>query len=346
MVKQVTFAVAGSGKTSTIVDRIEEDTRGLIITYTDNNTRHLKNKVIAKCGCIPTGVRIYSYFAFLYSFCYRPIFGAASGVPTQGMNFARTLPMKSARSKMTDKAHWFDDNDRLFSNRLAKLLGKLDEEGEVINRIDHFFDVICIDEVQDFAANDFNFLCSLINAKADLYLVGDFFQHTFDTSRDGTTNKSLYDDYNNYRSKLEKEGFEIDTESLTRSYRCSPTICRFVDQNLGINIQSHRQDEVELKLLEDENEIEEIAADNSVVKLFYQNSRSYKGNTDNWGNTKGLDDFRDVCVILNPKSLTAFNSGTMVDLPPTTKNKLYVACTRARRNLYFLPERSMEAFKK
>ena len=70
MDKRVVFAVAGSGKTSSIIDRIDDGSRCLIITYTDNNLRNLKSRIIKKFGRVPKGVRIYSYFTFLYSFCF------------------------------------------------------------------------------------------------------------------------------------------------------------------------------------------------------------------------------------------------------------------------------------
>jgi DNA helicase IV len=50
--------------------------------------------------------------------------------------------------------------------------------------------------------------------------------------------------------------------------------------------------------------------------------------------------------VLNPKTLKAFNSGELVKLSPTTKNKLYVACTRAKGSLYFVPEKSLKHYKK
>ena len=71
MDKRVVFAVAGSGKTSSIIELVEEGSRFLILTYTDNNTRHLKNRIVQKLGRIPSGVRVYSYFTFLYSFCLK-----------------------------------------------------------------------------------------------------------------------------------------------------------------------------------------------------------------------------------------------------------------------------------
>lgn len=41
MDKRIVLAVAGSGKSSSIIDQIEEDSRALIITYTENNAEQL-----------------------------------------------------------------------------------------------------------------------------------------------------------------------------------------------------------------------------------------------------------------------------------------------------------------
>lgn len=343
MDKRVVFAVAGSGKTSSIIDRIEEDSRCLIITYTDNNTQSLRNRIIQKFGKIPTGVRVYSYFTFLYSFCYRPLCGYK--VKAKGINFDYPLPMNAQRSRKNTTAHYIDKNDRLFASRIAKLLIEFDIIPEVIERIEKFFDLVFIDEVQDFAANDFNLLCALAKANIEIQLVGDFHQHTFDTSRDGNTQKNLYNCFNKYCKKLSNSGFSIDLESLSRSYRCSPSVCSFVEDNLKIKIQSHRNDKVEVRLLDDDQEIENIYSDDSIVKLFYQKSNSYCGRTENWGNTKGLDHFNDVCVVLNPTTFRYFKSGQLDQLPPTTKNKLYVACTRAKGNLYFVNENRLKKYK-
>ena len=194
MDKRVVFAVAGSGKTSSIIDRIDDESRCLIITYTDNNTRNLKNRVIKKFGRIPKGVRVYSYFTFLYSFCFRPLCGYE--IKTKGINFNYPLPQYAQRTEKNTRVHYIDRNNRLFSSRIAKLLIEFDVVSDVMERIECFFDLVCVDEVQDFAANDFNFLCSLADAKSEMLLVGDFYQHTFDTSRDGNTQKSLYNCFN------------------------------------------------------------------------------------------------------------------------------------------------------
>ena len=344
MDKRVVFAVAGSGKTSSIIDRVNEDSRCLIITYTDNNTRHLKNRIIQKHGKIPEGVRVYSYFTFLYSFCYRPLCGYE--IITKGINFNYPLPQYAQRTRKNTRQHYIDNNDRLFSSRMAKFLIEFGHTQEVMQRIEKFFDLVCVDEVQDFAANDFNFICKLANTNIEMQLVGDFYQHTFDTSRDGNTQNGLHNCFDKYCKKLANAGFSIDLESLSHSHRCSPAVCSFVEERLGIEIQSHREDEVEVHLVVDDQEIEKIYSDDSIVKLFYQKSDSYPGNVENWGNTKGLDHYHNVCVALNPTTLKAFESGKLSELPPNTKNKLYVACTRAKGDLYFIPEKSLKKYKR
>jgi DNA helicase-2/ATP-dependent DNA helicase PcrA len=342
MDKRVVFAVAGSGKTSSIIDSLNANSRCLIVTYTENNTRHLKNRVIDKFGGIPAGIRVYSYFTFLYSFCFRPICGYE--LKTKGINFNFPLPEYAQRSKKDTRNHYIDKSGRLYANRIAKLLIEFDVVPDLIQRIEKFYDSVFIDEVQDFAANDFNLICALAKANVEMRLVGDFYQHTFDTSRDGNTQKSLHECFDKYCDKLKKSGFYIDLTSLSNSYRCSPSVCAFVSENVGIKILSHREDEVVVRYVDNVGEIDSIFKNDSVVKLFYQKSDSYAGNTANWGNTKGLDHFQDVCVVLNPTTLKAFASDNLDQLNPTTKNKLYVACTRAKGNLYFVSEKSLKKY--
>ena len=97
-----------------------------------------------------------------------------------------------------------------------------------------------IDEIQDFAGNDFNFIKKISELDLNVLYVGDFYQHTFDTSRDGNVNKSLHNDYLKYQKQFEELGFQVDLNSLEKSYRCSPSLCEFISRKLGIKIDSHR----------------------------------------------------------------------------------------------------------
>ena len=65
----------------------------------------------------------------------------------------------------------------------------------------------------------------------------------------------------------------------------------------------------------------------------------------NWGASKGIDHYEDVCVVLNPANVKAWKMGSFKDINAETKKKLYVACSRARGNLSFVPEILLKPYK-
>ena len=71
MDKKVIFAVAGSGKTTYILNQLSLENRSIIITYTNNNIKNLKNGIIEKFGFFPDNITLLPYFSFLYSSCYK-----------------------------------------------------------------------------------------------------------------------------------------------------------------------------------------------------------------------------------------------------------------------------------
>lgn len=74
------------------------------------------------------------------------------------------------------------------------------------------------------------------------------------------------------------------------------------------------------------------------MKLHYQNGAKYGSCHKNWGETKGEDHYQNVCVLLNKSTSEKFFFGKLEELPPSTKNKLYVAITRAKGDVYFINE--------
>lgn len=340
MDKRVVLAVAGAGKTTFIIEQLKEDSRALLVTYTDNNTRNLKNRVIDKFDYIPEGIKILSYFKFLYSYCFKPLYGYE--LNTKGINFESPFSMRASKNQ---DQYYFDKERRVYSNRLALYLMHHKKTKEVISRLERYFENIFIDEAQDFSSYDFDFLCELTSGTYSLNLVGDFYQRTFATSRDGNKGSSLFKDYNNYTGELTKKGFVLDVSTLVKSHRCPPDVCNFITDNLGIHIDSHKKASGNIKFIDSDEEVDALFKNDKIVKLFYQNSSKYPGNTDNWGNVKGLDDFEDVCVVLNPTTLKAYKNNTLNKLAPTTKNKFYVACTRTKKNLYFIDEANLKKYK-
>lgn len=331
MDKRLILAVAGSGKTAYLLDKLDLQRRFLIVTYTNSNYQNIYIRIIKKFGYFPQNITLLTYFKFLYSFCFKPFL--LMKLDTKGINFKPCLN-RFARGDQ----RYLDSNKRVYSNRLAKLIVEKNEHQSVTTRLSKYFDWIMIDEIQDFSAHDFNFLSSITNSKCNILFVGDFYQHTYDTSVDGRTNQNLHSSYPAYLQRFEAMGLVVDTTSLSDSYRCSPAVCRYVTNNLGIQIGSHRTDETAINFITSETDIYDLYQDPSIVKLFYQQHHSHSCFSKNWGGSKGEDRYSDVCVVLNATSLKHYTEGLLHDLPPSSKNKLYVAITRTRNNLYFFSE--------
>jgi len=332
MDKQVILAVAGSGKTRLLIEKLDDEARFLIITHTNNNYANLRQRIIQIFGCIPSNIKLMTYFSFLNSFCFKPLLSDQVGAKGISWDF----PPPHTKFKK-NQAHYMSDKGYLYSNRLAKLVEQ-SSLSDVLKRLEKYIDVMLVDEVQDFGGNDLNLLCALSDADINITLVGDFYQHTFDTSKDGPTNSKIYSDFTKYITKLKKAGFSPDNTTLLKSHRCSPTVCNFIRDQLSISIESHRNDETAIHHITDQDTANTIFNSNSIVKLFYQNHRKYPCFSENWGKSKGENNYHDVCIVLNKSTFQNYTDGNLHSLNPQTKSKLYVACTRARGDLYFVPE--------
>jgi len=333
MDKRVIFAVAGSGKTTYLINQLNEGKRFLIITYTNNNVRNLRTGIIKKFGYFPENIKLFSYYSFLYSFCYKPFLHQKLG--TKGINYEPNLN-RFAKSEGRD--YYIDKFDRLYSSRISKFLIATHEDKNVVNRISKYFDYLFIDEIQDFGGNDFNLLKLLSTAITNHIYVGDFFQHTFDTSRDGKTNSRLHNEFDLYINEFEHMGLIIDKTTLSKSYRCSPTICQFITEHLGIRIESHRKEDTEVVFIDNLEEAKVIFNDKSIVKLFYREHYKHDCFSRNWGDSKGEDKYFDVCTVLNKTTMDYYQKGKLNELAPTSRNKLYVALSRTKNNLYLIAE--------
>lgn len=338
MDKRLILAVAGSGKTTYLVNKLSLEQRALILTYTNTNEQHLFTAIAKRFGYHPQNIKVFTYYTFIYSFCYRPLLSKKLGA--NGINW-NSNPFIKAQGD----ARYIDHHLRLYSNRIAQLLEKKDILKEVQQRLEKYFDELYIDEIQDFGGNDFNFLKTLAGTNINNLFVGDFFQHTYDTSRDGNTNANLHNDQQIYKGKFKTMGLLIDDKTLSLSYRCNPEICTFIQQQLGINIGSHRAGGSKIIRVEEVAQATLIFNDPNIIKLFYQTHYRYNCFSKNWGESKGEDRYQDVCVVMNANTWKSYIADDLINLAPTTKSKLYVAITRTKGDLYFIPESILKAFK-
>jgi DNA helicase-2/ATP-dependent DNA helicase PcrA len=339
MDKRIILATAGSGKTTYLVKQIPKDKRSLIITYTISNVLNLRNNIITEFDCFPENIILQTYFTFLYSFCIQPFL--MDVYKLNGL-FFKTNPYMFAKGD----SRYLTKNGNLYSNRAAKFIEEKGLYQGIKKRLEKYYQYLFIDEIQDFAGHDFTFLEHISSFNINTLYVGDFYQHTFDTGRDGNVKQSLHDNYDEYKARFKKLKFLVDEKTLIKSYRCSPQICNYITEKLNINIESHKSNETEIKYINDKLEIETIMKDDKIIKLFYQVHYLYKCKSRNWGECKGENIYSDVCVILNKTTLTYFKKNKLNELSSKTLNKLYVAISRAHGNVYFVSEIDIKEYRK
>lgn len=331
MDKKIVLSVAGSGKTTLVVESLDLSKRFIVLTYTNANYENLCKKIRGKFnGVIPKNIFVYKFDFFVFNVLFRAMY--SDYFPEiKGIEFDSS---KINRYIGKDSPEYWHKGKMIYNARMSYLL--LRNEILIVQRIQTITDCLIIDEVQDIGSRDFDLIMSFSKANVELLYVGDFYQHTYQTSADNNYKKSLFDDYSDYVKLVDRFGFDIDEKTLKKSYRCSKSVCDFVCNNLGIDIESHRADKTLIQEILDENTIEHIWNDDSVVKLHYEKASEYKGNHRNWGDVKGEDTFNDVCIILNKTCYLAFKQNKTKEIAPRTKAKLYVAITRAKGNVYFL----------
>ena len=339
MGKCLMLAVAGSGKTTYLISLLNLEQRFLLVTYTRNNYEHLKKSVIRKFGYFPENIKVLKYFQFVYSFCYKPF----CGLDKRASGICFDQPPEQTRYRSGSDEFYRTKSGRLYHNRIAHYCSAQCVDA-IKARLDKYYDYLLIDEVQDFAGHDFNLLLDILPDGCNTICVGDFYQHTYDTSLDGNVKSSLYKNLKPYVKEWQKAGVTVDTASLSKTRRCSAEICRFVNQ-MGIAIESTGETEGHVLFVDEETQCERIINEPFIPKLFYKNGNKYFCAGMNWGASKGLDHFVDVCVVLNKSTYEQYRNNKLAELNPKTKNKLYVACTRAHRHLYIMSYKWLERYK-
>ena len=237
MDRRLILSVAGSGKTTFLIEQLDEDKRFLIVSYTDNNVANIRSRIIKKFGYFPSNITLLSYYQFLIRICYRPFL--KDKIKAKGITWI--MPDAKLKQPKNTQLFYLTKNRYLYHNRIA-LLCQTYCCDDIRDRIECFYDALLFDEVQDLGGRDFNMVQAILPRTIDVLLVGDFYQHTYDTSNDGKTNCTLYDDYSKFINRWQKTGIKVDTQTLSHSYRCSPVICEMLTKVLGINIDSHRKD--------------------------------------------------------------------------------------------------------
>lgn len=358
MDKRVILAVAGSGKTYTICNEIDESKRNLIIAYTNQNIKNIYKELLKKFGYIPTDTVVMTFHSFVYKYLIRPFdrsigeFYGINNFRSSGVSIAAppepSLVINGQRRKKKNYnkdstlAHYII-NGKYYSDYLSKLILKTNNKNyslmnDCCSSINKFFDNIYIDEMQDFRENNWKLLCEIISRVNNILLVGDYYQH----SVSGVNNYGIpfvnkkhslsYDEYIKYLCDL---NLKVDNQLLIKSRRCSEEICTFIEKKLNIKIESLKINEGKIIFLDDNNDIKRVLADDSIIKLVWENANEFDFNAISWGYSKG-DTYDNTCIILTDVYSELEKNDYINRQSIISTNKLYVALSRSKGNVYII----------
>lgn len=359
MAKRVILAVAGAGKTYHICHEIKPDKKNLILAYTHENIHNIKRELISAHGYLPELTNIMTFDSFVYRYLILPFepsimshFNCPSMVsmgittldpPPRQIKTRSGRQVANPRYVAKDKiGHYMTRQKQYYCSTLSELALQIKKgRSSLIKRaaesINMFYDQLMIDEFQDFREYDYDLITTLSKYVNNILLVGDYYQHSVSANNNsGKPFKkgSKIVEYDEFIVELQNAGFIIDTQTLSKSRRCSSDVCSYVQKKLGINIEAHGANLG--SVIWADHGAKQIIEDPSILKLVYNEAFKYTFRAMNWSYSKG-DTVDCACVILTDKFETLDSDNfSQKKVAPSTINKLYVAMTRSRGNLYLM----------
>lgn len=335
------IAAAGSGKTTFLVDEAltRKDARILITTYTQANEEEIRRKFIQKNKCIPQNVTVQTWFTFLLQHGVRPFQGqmglqdfVCSGLLLVNDQSARYAKEKDVRN------HYFAKSQKIYSDKLSKFVVICHDrsDGAVVDRLSRIYTDIFIDEVQDLAGYDLEFLKLLLSSKINILLVGDPRQGTYSTNNSAKNKKFAKSKIVNFFSDgAVKIG--RDDSSLTINYRSRPGICELSNRlypdlrktTSGNNVATGHDGVFFIK----STDVEAYVLKYKPIQLRWDvRTAVAQGYTVlNFGLSKGLE-FDRVLIYPTPPFIEWLKNDKY-DLAPIARSKFYVGITRARSSV-------------
>lgn len=359
MDRQIILAVAGAGKTYHICHSVDPTKKNLILAYTHENIYNIENELCDAYKSVPELTTVMTFDSFVYRHLICPyessiaahfscpefISGGICTIdppPKQIKNAEGQKVINQSYVKKDRLEHYITNQGQYYCATLSELVlqvkkGRDSLVKRAVARLNLFYDSVLIDEFQDFRQHDYELVMALAKQLNSVMLVGDYHQHSVSAANNsGKPFKKQKRDvgYSEFISELQSAGFNVDTTTLNKSRRCSAEVCDFISKKLGISISSY--DEHEGSVIWVDDLATKILDNGQILKLVFKESDKYSFRALNWSYSKG-DTVNAACVILTDKFEQLDNDGFSIQgISASTINKLYVAMTRSRRNLYLM----------
>ncbi len=365
MDKRVILAVAGAGKTYHICHTLDPHKSNLILAYTNENIHNIQKELCDAYGNVPDATTVVTFDSFVYHnmvLPYEPSIGDFFNEPnfkSRGICTSDPPPKidnKTGRPnpqyiKKDKLRHYITKQNQYYCATLSELVLQVKNNSQslikrITQRINLFYDCILIDEFQDFREYDYELIIALSKKLNNVLLVGDYYQHSVSAANNSGKpfkRKNVEVSYDEFIGIIKKEGFSVDVDTLKESRRCSLQVCNYVSKKLGIKITSY--DNHNGNVIWADDFAKKVLENDKILKLVYNDSSNYSFYSMNWSYSKG-DTVDAACVILTDKFDTLDSEAfSLKGISRSTSNKLYVAMTRSRGDLYLIKSSTFKKLK-
>lgn len=341
---EVVIACAGSGKTTYLLERALADPskRVLIITYTNENFGEINRRLWESSGGEQSHVETMTVFEFLLRECIKPYQTYKAGIAQ-----IRSVNFVSERSRSAKKAdfekYYLDRSSNVYRDAASDLACVLNSasDGKVVGRLEAIYDMILIDEMQDLAGWDLEFVKLLLDSSIELTLVGDPRQSVYFTNQSAKNKNKKGAGIVDWIDERVRAG-DCKKSEHSHSHRCVQTICDFADAlfpglpaTTSQNSDTTGHDGV---FLVAESHLEAYRAAFDPQELRWdKRSKTAGPKAKNFGLVKGLTFAR---VLIHPTGPIMKYVEDATPLADGSVSKFYVGVTRARQSVAILTDKS------
>lgn len=338
---QLVVAAAGSGKTTYLIRRALSSHYDsvLITTYTEANEAEIRRRLVEEHGCMPSHVKVQTWFSFLIQHGVRPFQGGTLDVDTNGLLLVNSASAPGL-GESNPRRYYLSSGRKLYSDKLAKLVVRCNQNngGRVFDRISRIFSMIMVDEVQDLAGYDLEILRSLFSSGCSVLLVGDPRQVTYLTHNERKYGKYADGKIREFvATECRRLNVDVDESTLSTSFRCRPAICALADE---LYPELRRTTSSQF-VVTDHDGVFLVRTDHVSEYLSVFGATQLRSDSRergdqrypiyNFGASKGLG--FDRVLIYPTRDMVRWVFNRSVGLKPKTKAKFYVALTRARHSV-------------
>lgn len=341
---EAVIACAGSGKTTYLIERALEDPskQVLIVTYTNENLREINSRLWQVSAGQQTHVDTMTIFEFLLRECVKPYQTYKTGIAQiRSVNFTSQRPRYAKKADFEQS--FLDHSNNVYRDAVSDLACILDAEsnGKVVARLEAIYDKILIDEMQDLAGWDLEFVRLLLASSIEVTLVGDPRQSVYFTNQSAKNkNKKGTNivDWIDARVKAD----ECNKIEHTISHRCVQEICDFADSLFpSLPVTTSRNTtltEHDGVFLVAESNLDAYRAAFDPQELRWDKGSKTAGvRARNFGQVKGLSFTR---VLIHPTgTITKYIEGGTA-LADGSVSKFYVGVTRGRQSVAILTSKT------